>query len=151
VRWWGIHNNDPAIDFVDAGFIALGWDRLGDLRAIGNERSALKNVAHAAYPGKSTRGVAAWAGIFVRFVWEAEIGDVVVHPSKADRTLNFGRIAGPYEFVPSAPTRRHRRRVDWGNTGVPRDAFDQETLWEVGNTMTFFEIRSHIQALAHFA
>ncbi len=37
------------------------------------------------------------------------------------------------------------------STGVPRDAFTQETLWEVGNTMTFFEVKKHVRELSQFA
>jgi restriction system protein len=152
VRWWGIHNNDPDIDFVDEGFVALGWDKIAfDLTTLGNDRDAIKSAANDAYPHKGTRTFAAWAGIFVRFVYEAENDDVIVHPDKRDKSLNFGRIAGPYTFHPTAKTRRHRRRVNWTNTGVPRDAFSQEALWEVGNTMTFFELRKHVRELSQFA
>ena len=149
--WWGIHNNRPEIDFVDEGFVALGWDAIdqnvSDLVA---DRDALKSELHAAYPHKGTRAVAAWAGIFIRFVVEAREGDVVVHPHKEERTINFGRIAGPYEYAADSPTRRHRRRVEWAATGVPRDAFTQDALWEIGSTLTFFGIRNHLGELRKF-
>lgn len=150
--WWGIHNNRPEIDFVDEGWVALGWDLIEqDARELTHDRDALKAALHAAYPHKNTRAVAAWAGIFVRFVDEAAEGDVVVHPHKEERTINFGRIAAPYRYAAGAPTRRHRRRVDWLNTGVPRDAFTQEALWEIGSTLTFFSIRNHVSEFEQYA
>ena len=150
--WWGIHNNRPEIDFVDEGFVALGWDLIAeDASGLAADRDALKAALHAAYPHKNSRAIAAWAGIFVRFVTEAAEGDIVVHPHKEEKTINFGRIAGPYEYAATAPTRRHRRRVDWLNTGVPRDAFTQEALWEIGSTLTFFGIRNHVGELEQYA
>ncbi len=106
MRWWGVHNNAPDLDFVDEGFIALGWDRINtDLRTFGPDRGALKTAASSAYPHKGPRTFAAWAGIFVRFVYEADEGDRIVHPNKRDKTLNFGELAGPYTFEPRAKTR----------------------------------------------
>jgi restriction system protein len=150
--FWGIHNNAAAVDFVDGGFVALGWDLIArDATALADDRDVLKAELTRAYPHKSPRAIAAWAGIFIRFVGEASTGDVVVHPDKADKTISFGRIAGPYEYVADAPTRRHRRPVTWLNTGVPRDAFTQEALWEIGSTLTFFRIRNHVSELISFA
>jgi restriction system protein len=150
--WWGIHNNRPEVDFVDDGFVGLGWDLIArDVTPLVDDRDLLKGELARAYPHKNDRAIAAWAGIFVRFVTEAGLGDVVVHPDKADRTISFGRIAGAYEYAPRAPTRRHRRRVEWVNTGVPRDAFTQEALWEIGSTLTFFRIRNHVSELEPFA
>jgi predicted Mrr-cat superfamily restriction endonuclease len=152
MAWWGIHNNRPEIDFVDDGFVALGWDAIDrDVSDLVDDRDALKALLSAAYPHKNRRAIAAWAGIFIRFVVDAGVGDVVVHPDKADRTIAFGRIAGPYEYAAGAPTRRHRRAVAWLNTGVPRDAFTQEALWEIGSTLTFFAIRNHVEELRRFA
>jgi restriction system protein len=150
--WWGIHNNRPEIDFVDEGFVALGWDLIAeDATALARDREALKAELRRHYPHKNERAVGAWAGIFVRFAVDAAEGDIVVHPHKEEKTVNFGRIAGPYEYAPTAKTRRHRRRVEWVNTGVPRDAFTQEALWEIGSTLTFFAIRNHVKELEPFA
>ena len=151
-NWWGIHNNRAEIDFVDEGFVALGWDLIAeDARDLADDREALKAELRRHYPHKNERAIGAWAGIFVRFVAEAQPGDVVVHPHKEEKTINFGRIAGPYEYAAGAATRRHRRRVRWTGTGVPRDAFTQEALWEIGSTLTFFRIRNHVHELSPYA
>ena len=39
---WGIHNDQPSLDLVEGGFVSIGWEELGDLRAIGPDRDALK-------------------------------------------------------------------------------------------------------------
>ena len=150
--WWGIHNNRPEIDFVDEGFVALGWDLIAeDATPLARDRDALKAELRRHYPHKNERAIGAWAGIFVRFVNDAQPGDLVVHPQKEERTVNFGRIDGPYEYAASAPTRRHRRQVTWLNTGVPRAAFTQETLWEIGSTLTFFGVKNHLDELRQYA
>lgn len=150
--WWGIHNNHPDVDFVDDGFVALGWDLVReDAAPLARDRDSLKAELRRHYPHKNERAIGAWAGIFARFVLQAAEGDIVVHPHKEEKTVNFGRIAGPYEYVHTAHTRRHRRRVTWLNTGVPRDAFTQEALWEIGSTLTFFAIRNHAEELARHA
>jgi restriction system protein len=149
--FWGIHHTRPEVDFVDGGFVALGWDLIAqDATPLAGDRDLLKAELARAYPHKNPRAIAAWAGIFVRFVLEAAPGDIVVHPDKQDKTINFGRIAGPYTYARSEPTRRHRRAVTWLNTGVPRDAFTQEALWEIGSTLTFFRIRNHVPELIPF-
>jgi predicted Mrr-cat superfamily restriction endonuclease len=151
-NWLGIHNNRPEVDFVDDGFIALGWDAIDrDVRDLVADRDALKAELHVAYPRKNSRAVAAWAGIFIRFVIDARPGDVVVHPHKEERTINFGRIESDYRYVADGPTRRHRRAVTWTGTGVPRDALTQGALWEIGSTLTFFAIRNHVDELERFA
>ena len=103
--WWGIHNNAPEIDFVDEGFVALGWDLIAEVATpLARDREALKTELRRHYPHKNERAVGAWAGIFVRFVLNAREGDIVVHPHKEEKTVNFGRIAGPYEFAMALPT-----------------------------------------------
>jgi restriction system protein len=53
-----------------------------------------------------------------------QIGDFVVAPSKADRTLNFGRVTGDfYVEKASADLHPNRRPVQWVRTGVPRAEF----------------------------
>jgi len=47
---WGIHNDDPGLDFAKDGLIAIGWDELGDLRLIGADRDELKTRVAATYP-----------------------------------------------------------------------------------------------------
>ena len=37
---WGIHNDHPELELVENGFVSVGWDELGDLRAIGSDLDA---------------------------------------------------------------------------------------------------------------
>jgi fumarylacetoacetate (FAA) hydrolase len=56
VALWGVHNNRPELDLVDGGFVSIGWDRIGDLRAIGADRDEMKAALVAEYPHAPARG-----------------------------------------------------------------------------------------------
>ena len=105
---WGIHSDRPEVDFVDAGFVAIGWMAMPDLRGVGDDRDAMKAALAAAYPDASPRALSAWAGMLLRFAFEMRPGDLVVHPDKAERTVSVGRVDGDYRFEPRAPDLRHR-------------------------------------------
>jgi predicted Mrr-cat superfamily restriction endonuclease len=148
VTVWGIHNNKPAYDFVEDGRIAVGWRRIGDLRAIGNDRDALKAALAATHPEAKPRAIPVWAGVLLRFAFEMRPGDLVVHPCKADSTLSFGRVAGDYVWEPDAPPdNRHRRPVEWLEVGVPRMVFSESARYELGSSITLFRVRRNADEL----
>ena len=140
---WGVHNDTLTTELVDQGFVSIGWDELGDLREIGRSREDLKAALGPVFPDRKPRAIAGWAGILHRFVYEMSEDDVVVSPFKPDSTINIGVITGPYEYVPDAPTHRHRRPVSWKKIGVSRTVFSQQALYELGAFLTVFGIRKH--------
>jgi restriction system protein len=80
-----------------------------------------------------------------------QIGDFVVAPNKADRTLNLGRITSDYFFEASATDlHANRRRVEWVHTGVPRAAFSQSALNEIGSAITLFRVKNHATEFLNF-
>ena len=140
---WGIHNDALGAELVTNGFISIGWDEIGDVRAIGRDRSTLREAVARTYPGGKPGAFPVWAGVLHRFAYELQVGDLVVAPYKPDSTINFGRIVGGYEYVPEARTHRPRRRVEWLKTGVARGLFPQSALYEIGSAVTLFRIRRH--------
>jgi restriction system protein len=75
-------------------------------------------------------------------------GDLVVHPCKADSTLSFGRVAGDYRWESDAPEdNRHRRVVEWIETGVPRMLFSESARHELGSSITLFRVRRNADEL----
>jgi restriction system protein len=141
---WGIHNDKPEFDFVQDGFIAVGWSKIEtDLREIGDDKEQMKAAVAEAYPDAKPGAIPVWAGVLMRFAFRMRPGDIVVHPSKADSTLNFGRIEGGYYWKPSASDNRHRRKVTWLETGVPRAGFSKTALYEVGSAVTLFRVKTH--------
>ena len=77
-----------------------------------------------------------------RFVHEMKTGDRVIYPRKIDRTLLWGEITTPYIYDRAHnPYFPHRRGVRWLNS-LSRDAFSQGALYELGSTLTLFELRN---------
>lgn len=147
---WGIHNDKiPAPTLVAEGFVSIGWDEVGDLRAVGDDQAALKDLVAATYPSAKAGAIPGWAGVLRRFAFELTIGDLIVAPSKQQPVFNIGRITGPYEFHAEAAQHRHRRPVEWLVKDAPRDAFTQTARYELGSAITFFQVANHGEEFEH--
>lgn len=140
-RMWGIHNDALGAELVEMGFISIGWEEMADLRTIGDDRTLMKQAVELAYRDAKPGAVPVWAGVLLRFAFEMQVGDVIVAPYRADSTLNFGVVEGPYEHHPDARIHPHRRSVRWLRTGVARGLFPQTVLYEIGAAITLFQIR----------
>lgn len=138
---WGIHNDVLGSELVDGGFISIGWEGIGDLRQVGEDRTRLKVLLEETFPEAKAGAIPVWAGVLTRFAFEIQVGDLIIAPYKPDSTLNFGVVTGSYEFVPTAPVHKHRRKVRWTHTGVPRGIFPQKALYEIGSALTLFRVR----------
>lgn len=141
---WGLHNDriDPAT-LVREGFVSIAYDAMGDLRDVGDDQTRMKLVLTEAYPAKKAGAIPVMAGVLRRFAFLAQEGDYVLAPDKKARTLNIGRFSGPYEFHPDEETHRHRRRVEWLRTDVPRSDFTPGALNEIGSAVTMFRVSTH--------
>jgi restriction system protein len=86
--------------------------------------------------------------MLLRFAFGMRVGDLVIHPRKADATLSFGRVAGDYHWEAGAPPdNRHRRAVEWLETGVPRMLFSDSARHELGSSITLFRVRRNAEEL----
>src|SRR4051794_38651737 len=117
---WGVHNDHPSLDLVGNNFISVGWDELGDLSVIGNDRDGLKRRLAAMYPHAKPGAIPVWAGVLLRFAYEMREGETVIYPYRPDSTLSFGLIESAYYWDAAAETHKNRRKVRWLKTGVPR-------------------------------
>lgn len=147
---WGIHNDTLGIELFEQGFIAIGWEEMADLRAIGDDRDRMKQAVEAAYPSIKAGAIPVWAGVLRRFAFDMSEGDLVVAPYKGDSTLNFGVVIGPYEYHSDVRRHPHRRRVRWLKTGAARSLFPQEALYEVGSALTLFQVRKNDNVFRRF-
>jgi restriction system protein len=69
-------------------------------------------------------------------------GDYVVFPSKSDRKINIGIIESNYLFNPEAAPYANQRKVKWLKH-LPRTAFKQGPLYEVGSALTLFSVKNY--------
>jgi restriction system protein len=141
---WGLHHNRGR-SLVEEGVAAIGWEEAGDLTAFSDDRDAFKARLRTAYPNKTENWVANAAGQLRRFRHVMAVGDLIVYPRPVDRTINIGRITGDYLYDTSrwAGDYPNQRPVDWLRTAIPRDAFTQGCLYEVGSAMSVFMVSTH--------
>lgn len=134
------------------GFVAIGWEELGDLSwvAAAHDVDAARARLLKAY--KSIYGPAAVTasintGQLIRFARTIAVGDVVFAPVSAKRLVYVGRVTGAYEWV-AAPNDNcpysSRHAVEWLKE-VPREDLPQGLLSSLGSLTTVFglERRAH--------
>lgn len=141
-RMWGIHAQDDNL-FLHDNVIAIGWSSMGDLSALESSRDAYKAKYIEAYPDTKKGSVASGAGMLYRFTHEVQIGDYVVFPSKSDRQINIGIIEGEYTYNPGSTEYVQQRKVKWIKH-LPRTAFSQGALYELGSAMSFFMVKNYV-------
>jgi restriction system protein len=141
---WGIHagkTGDGDHLFLTHNLVALGWVEVGDLSGLSADREAFKARVKECYPDRKERYYWIAGGQLFRFVHEAKAGDLVVYPSKRDRSIHIGEITGPFKYDPKTePSYPQQRSVKWLKT-VPRTQFSQGALYETGSAMSFFQVR----------
>ncbi len=140
---WGLHNDQPSLDFVADGLVAIGWDDLGDVTELRDDRDGLKQLIIEKYPAVKPGAVPVWAGVLRRFMTEIQAGDVVVAPNKADSTVSIGVFEGAYYWDDQAELYKNRRKVTWVETGIPRAQFSQGARYEIGSAVTLFRVKNH--------
>lgn len=140
-RIWGIHTMDDSL-FLNQNIIAIGWDATGDLSRIEPTREAYKNEYIRAYPNAKKGSVATGAGMLYRFSCEMQKGDYIVFPSKIDRKINIGIVKSDYFHDNAAAMYPNRRKVKWLKH-LPRTAFSQGALYEVGSALSFFQVKNY--------
>ena len=140
-RLWGIHTQDDTL-FLKHGTIAIGWREMGDLNDIENNREAFKAKYQLVYPDAKKGSIPTGSGMLYRFCHEVQIGDYIVFPSKSDRMVNIGEVTGDYKYDASQPEYVQTRTVKWLKN-VPRTAFTQGALYEIGSAMSFFAVKNY--------
>lgn len=141
---WGIHMpHELGLDPVDGSYVAIGWEKMGDLTKLTPTRDAFKDQVAATHPEVKSGAIPGAAGVLFRFAVEMQKGDIVIYPSKPDRMVNIGLIDGAYAFEPHRHLDYpHIRPVKW-ITSLPRTTFSQSALNEIGSAITMFRVTSN--------
>lgn len=143
---WGIHagkTGDADSLFLNHGYVALGWDEMGDLAALPPNRDAFKEAVDTAYPNYKPGAIPVAAGQLVRFVHYLHIDNLVVYRSKITRKIHIGRITGSYEYRPDIePGYPHVRSAKW-LTSVDLTKVTQGALYELGSAMSLFQLKNY--------
>lgn len=143
---WGIHGGrtgDADSLFLKKKCIAIGWDKMPNLKTLSPEREAFKAEVSIQYPDAKKGAIPNYAGQLFRFALEVQIGDLVAYPSKMDRMIHIGEIEGDYTHSSEGEVKYpHRRKVKWLKS-FPRTKFSQGALYEVGSAMSFFQLKNY--------
>lgn len=132
------------IFFLNNNVIAIGWKEFGDLSKISNSREAFKERYIKIYPNEKKGAIATCAGMLYRFMYEIQIGDYVIFPSKVNREIYIGIVEGEYSYVPEASEYVQQRKVKWLKH-FPRTVFSQGALYEVGSAMALFTVKNYAE------
>lgn len=138
---WGLHSQDERL-LIEKGVVALGWRELGDLSGFPDDREVFKAHFAQIYPHAKKGQIPTSAGMLYRFIHEAQVGDFVVFPSKTSRLIHLGIIEGGYSYDHVALEYVHQRQVRWVNK-LPRTAFSQGALYEIGSFLSFFLVKNY--------
>src|SRR5262249_58393720 len=82
---WGIHagrTGDADSLFLEMNVIALGWDKMGDLTQLPNDREAYKARVAAVFPNKKPAAIPGTAGRLICFVPQMQNGCLIFFPPK---------------------------------------------------------------------
>jgi restriction system protein len=152
---WGIRagsNGEADSLFLQHNYVAVGWPEVGNLGTLPATSEAFKAKIGPAYPNQKPGAVPVVAGMLMRFVHTIKEGDLVVYPSKIDKQVHIGQVIGPYQHNPNLQKDfPNLRPVKWLKS-LPRPAFTQGALYELGSIMTLFQIKNYadeIIAAAH--
>lgn len=140
-RLWGIHTMDDKL-FLRDNVIAIGWREMGDLLKVDASREAFKARYIETNPDAKKGSVATCSGMLYRFCHEVQVGDYIVFPSKSDRQVNLGVVEGDYFYAGDAQQYVQQRKVRWLKH-LPRTAFSQGALYEIGSALTFFAVKNY--------
>lgn len=140
-RLWGIHTTDDRL-FLHDNVIAIGWRDMGDLSKIEATREAFKARYIEMILDAKKGSIATCSGMLYRFIHEVQVGDYVVFPSKSDRQVNLGIVESEYCFAADASQYVQQRKVKWLKH-LPRTAFSQGALYEIGSALTFFLVKNY--------
>lgn len=141
-KLWGIHTRDEAL-FLNQNKIAIGWKNMGDLHQIPASRENFKSKYMETYPDAKKGSIPTSSGMLYRFCHEVQIGDYVVYPSKSDRMINIGEVTSDYVYEPEQSEYVQMRSVKWIKH-IPRTAFSQGALYEIGSAMAFFAVKNYV-------
>ena len=142
---WGIHagSQGEADDlFIKKKVIAIGWRHVGDLSKY-KDREAYKDTLHKTYKDMSVEALRNTAVIFYRFVYEMQIGDLVIYPSKPSKQIYIGEVRSEYKYRPDSHEEFiNHHNVEW-KANYPRTRFTQDALYEIGSALSLFQVKNY--------
>ena len=146
-NYWVVRaGEDIQTEVEKRSLVGIGWAKVGDLGALSREE--LNQRVGEEYPddGPNARGQS--AGQLWRFAHMIKVGDIVLTPIKATRTVLIGRVTGSYRHdLKQQGHLANTRSVEWLCTGVSRDDLSVPMKNSTGGLMTVFSVSPHAEEI----
>jgi 5-methylcytosine-specific restriction protein B len=145
IRYWLIAPGQQAMfwdKWQEEGVIAIGWNKLGDLRRY-SDKESLTNKLKEAY-GNDSSMVNNTVTTF-SFCHLMSVGDYVFAKKGTSEILGFGQITSDYIYDSTRDTFHHVRHVNWlskGNWTISKDedaGIPLKTLTDITNHTNFLD------------
>ena len=141
-----------AKQFVENGYVAIGWISNSDLSRI-KARDELYPLYKAEHPGDTSNIVIGQqVGQIARFLLEIQAGDYVITPAADTEWLHYGKLAPDPSYLYAEGNDgcpyRHRRRVAWAERRLKRGDFSVPFQNTIRSSLTVFGISQRDEFLS---
>jgi 5-methylcytosine-specific restriction protein B len=126
-RYWKIAPGESAWQWEecrDQGFIAIGWNGLGDISGLSKEDFKDRNQQVAKQLGWPTNGGQKQVWNFSKI----NVGDRIIANRGQAEVVGIGTVTGPYYYKPDAEQYKHHLPVKWNDTAT-RDVKQLNFKW----------------------
>ena len=132
-RYWLYSPGEQAVEweeFYNEGIMAIGWDKLGDLKNYADRKSILKALMDNYGGGEKQPNWVSALDDFYNGENKIDIGDIVIVKRGTKTLLGYGKIISDYYFDEERAAYKHCREVKWLKKGVwdAKDNLPRKTL-----------------------
>ena len=120
-RYWLYSPGEQAVKwekFYNEGIMAIGWDKLGDLKNYTDRKSILEALINNYGGGEDQRNNVSAIDDFCNGENKINIGDIVIAKKGKNTLLGYGKVISDYYFDDKRAVYKHCREVKWLKKGV---------------------------------
>ena len=120
-RYWLYSPGEQAVnweEFYNEGIMAIGWDKLGDLKNYTDRKSILEALINNYGGGEDQRNNVSAIDDFWNGENKINKGDIVIAKKGTKTLLGYGKVISDYYFDEERATYKHCREVKWLKKGV---------------------------------
>lgn len=144
-KGWMIRAGEGGRLFDDfkKGYIAVGWNKLGDISEL-TTRDQLSEAYKHAYPQAKKGTLPNQISMIHKFRNVIARGDYAITYDPTSRTYLVGEVTGDYQFSPETVGDYPQiRKVNWIRE-VSRDQLTNSTRSSLGSTLTLFALKKSV-------
>jgi predicted Mrr-cat superfamily restriction endonuclease len=132
--------------FMNENIIVLQEQGFEDLCQLEPTRQAFYQVYASRHPNASLTAITSIGGKFYRFMYEMQIGVIVLYPSLKTQKIYCGEIISKYQFVKNNKEFPHQREIRW-ITSIPKKSLSKKAQNELGAARTLFKYKNNINEI----